>query len=384
MRPNFGCGIHDLVFEAIDSTTLQRIRSEVEEALRRYEARIDVLEVTVDEAATARRQAADRARVPRPQDQPDRQPRLPVLLPRGRSAMKPRHAPRLERRRTGDFERELRDARARVDSVLEPRRGEADFGRALLEDRRALQLRSRRAARPRGREDGARLSRLARRSGAAARPARMPVVFKLAETAREPVLASHPIKMQVDVGDATVTFETETDLQVIPGQLAAVVAVDPDDRRYYLPPPGLTSLDPLEPLPTAWKLKNFAAAKLEDASGRSGIGLRRRHARRDRRRNSFVSSRPRTIWSRSILRSRLVTASEPAPGSRKSRLSVRSMARGTCQEHILYIGDPELLNVEAKARVEVSRPRRRAAECDLGILGQERARRSARRRPALA
>ena len=53
MRPNFGCGIHDLVFEAVDSTTLQRIRSEVEEALRRYEARIDVLGVTADEDATA-------------------------------------------------------------------------------------------------------------------------------------------------------------------------------------------------------------------------------------------------------------------------------------------------------------------------------------------
>ena len=52
MRPDFGCGIHDLVFESLDSTTLQRIRSEVEDALRRYEARIDVLGVRVDETAT--------------------------------------------------------------------------------------------------------------------------------------------------------------------------------------------------------------------------------------------------------------------------------------------------------------------------------------------
>lgn len=53
MRQNFGCGIHDLVFEAVDTTTLQRIRSEVEEALRRYEARIDVLGITIDEDATS-------------------------------------------------------------------------------------------------------------------------------------------------------------------------------------------------------------------------------------------------------------------------------------------------------------------------------------------
>lgn len=52
MRPNFGCGIHELVFAAVDSTTLQRVRSTVEEALRRCEARIDVLSVNVDEAAT--------------------------------------------------------------------------------------------------------------------------------------------------------------------------------------------------------------------------------------------------------------------------------------------------------------------------------------------
>lgn len=52
MRPNFGCGIHELVFAAVDSTALQRVRSTVEEALRRCEARIDVLAVNVDEAAS--------------------------------------------------------------------------------------------------------------------------------------------------------------------------------------------------------------------------------------------------------------------------------------------------------------------------------------------
>src|SRR5262249_20092999 len=51
MRPDFGCGIHELVFTAVDAKTLQRIKSEVEDALRRYEARIDVLSVTVDEDA---------------------------------------------------------------------------------------------------------------------------------------------------------------------------------------------------------------------------------------------------------------------------------------------------------------------------------------------
>ena len=51
MRPNFGCGIHEMVFTAVDSTAIQRIRSLVEEALRRCEARIEVLAVSVNEAA---------------------------------------------------------------------------------------------------------------------------------------------------------------------------------------------------------------------------------------------------------------------------------------------------------------------------------------------
>jgi uncharacterized protein len=48
MRPDFGCGIHELVFSVIDSTTLQRVRSVVEEALREFEPRIDVLDVSPD------------------------------------------------------------------------------------------------------------------------------------------------------------------------------------------------------------------------------------------------------------------------------------------------------------------------------------------------
>lgn len=52
MRPNFGCGIHELVFTALDSTAIQRIKSVVDEALLRYEARIEVLAINVAEEAT--------------------------------------------------------------------------------------------------------------------------------------------------------------------------------------------------------------------------------------------------------------------------------------------------------------------------------------------
>jgi len=53
MRPNFGCGIHELVFAALDSTAIQRIKSEVQDALRRCEARIEVLGVTIEETPSS-------------------------------------------------------------------------------------------------------------------------------------------------------------------------------------------------------------------------------------------------------------------------------------------------------------------------------------------
>jgi phage baseplate assembly protein W len=50
MRPDFGCGIHDLVFTAIDTTALTRVEETVRDALTKYEARIELLKVRADPA----------------------------------------------------------------------------------------------------------------------------------------------------------------------------------------------------------------------------------------------------------------------------------------------------------------------------------------------
>ena len=51
MRPDFGCGIHDLVFASVDSTLVGRVAQHVQTALRRWEPRIDVhgVDTRVDE-----------------------------------------------------------------------------------------------------------------------------------------------------------------------------------------------------------------------------------------------------------------------------------------------------------------------------------------------
>ncbi len=45
MRPEYGCGIHDLVFDTVDARLAGRAAAEVRASLQRWEPRIDVTEV---------------------------------------------------------------------------------------------------------------------------------------------------------------------------------------------------------------------------------------------------------------------------------------------------------------------------------------------------
>ena len=52
MRPTFGCGIYDLVFEINSASTAGSVAQEVRDALLYFEPRIDVLDVQVQAAGT--------------------------------------------------------------------------------------------------------------------------------------------------------------------------------------------------------------------------------------------------------------------------------------------------------------------------------------------
>jgi phage baseplate assembly protein W len=54
MRPEFGCGIHDYIFETIDAFTMARLEQEIRTALDRWEPRIEVLEIDFDVSNAAR------------------------------------------------------------------------------------------------------------------------------------------------------------------------------------------------------------------------------------------------------------------------------------------------------------------------------------------
>jgi phage baseplate assembly protein W len=52
MRPEFGCDVHDLVFETIDAATVGRIDAAVRAALDRWEPRIAVEQIDFDLSRT--------------------------------------------------------------------------------------------------------------------------------------------------------------------------------------------------------------------------------------------------------------------------------------------------------------------------------------------
>lgn len=47
MQPGYGCGLHDMVFETINETTITEIRDVIERAILFYESRIDLKAIEV-------------------------------------------------------------------------------------------------------------------------------------------------------------------------------------------------------------------------------------------------------------------------------------------------------------------------------------------------
>jgi phage baseplate assembly protein W len=47
MRPDFGAGLNDFVFEGVNATTMHLLQTRVQEALVQWEPRIDVVDVSV-------------------------------------------------------------------------------------------------------------------------------------------------------------------------------------------------------------------------------------------------------------------------------------------------------------------------------------------------
>lgn len=189
--------------------------------------------------------------------------------------------------------------------------------------------------------------------GDAARPTRMPVVFNMVDKAPAAVDAPAPVRMQADAQGAAVVFETEKDVRVIPGRLEMVVATDADNDAIFLHMPGLTSIEPLDPLPTQWRLKSFAAAgstrlQLDPDAGLVAdmivdvAGSQYRIEKADKDIVTIDPPLPAGAGIETGTIAKKVTAFEPFDPQARNR-----------QKHAVYLGDLDLLNIEAEATVEV-------------------------------
>jgi len=52
MRPEFGCTVHDVVFDTIDAALIGKVQTAVHEALERWEPRIEVTSLDIDTSET--------------------------------------------------------------------------------------------------------------------------------------------------------------------------------------------------------------------------------------------------------------------------------------------------------------------------------------------
>lgn len=266
--------------------------------------------------------------------------------------MSARKAPRLDTRRQRDFERELLErARAWIpDWGVED--DERDFGGALL--RVAARFHA---------EVAERLDRAGEKmknglfdwlafTGAAARPARMPVVFRLVATAPGPVLADTGTRMQVEVAGEPVVFETSEPVRLVPGQLTRMVGADPALDALFLPPPGLHDLEPQPTLPPQWRLKSFAAPQATLLQLDPALGIA-----------------PDAVLAIGGAQYRVVSVKEDLVGIDPPVPPGDGFAAGTVvdrvaafrpfdgardvQEHVLYLGHGDLLNIESSALIDV-------------------------------
>jgi phage baseplate assembly protein W len=48
MRPEFGCAVHDLVFDTIDAAMIGRVETAIRTALDRWEPRIEIIDIDFD------------------------------------------------------------------------------------------------------------------------------------------------------------------------------------------------------------------------------------------------------------------------------------------------------------------------------------------------
>ncbi|RKT13291.1 putative phage baseplate assembly protein [Paraburkholderia sp. RAU2J] len=273
--------------------------------------------------------------------------------------------PTIDARRTQAWYEELRTRASAWLPEWQPSRIASDFGDALLriaarfdsEVTQRLDLVSTKAAL--GFLDWL---AIAPRAGQAAR---VPVAFKVADSAVATVFAPAPVRLQATTGDVPVILETETDLDIVPSSIASLVAVDPATDQIYLPPAPVLSLEAAAPAPMAWTLKSLAQGgngklQLSPALGLDvGTVLRRgdlEYRVAGDAVGDMVPIEPPLGTPNGALASAAAGTTAVAADSVFQAVTDFAPFDGTArgvQEHALYLGDENLLNMVSEGTFSV-------------------------------
>jgi phage baseplate assembly protein W len=347
MRPAFGCGIYDLVHGAIDMATIVRIKREVAEALRLYEARIDVLAVKVDASNLFNGNAQDRARLPRPPDQPARQLRLSVLLQGGALTRWPKACPWWIRAAPRSCARRSPGTRACLRLI-----GRASRRKAILAAPCSKSL-------P-GWPSTARAAWMRRRAGTSS-PFSTRSTWSRRPRSRRPRRSSSPwptratrrfsaparVQLTAESGDEELTFETRAAIDLTPARVGNLIIADPATDVIERAPPYVTrSVDKLQP-PTSYLLLSAVEAGATAIQLVQGVGIEPGDLLRlpggvyrvDKVKDGLVQ-----------LRDELVQG-VPAQTNVDKLIALESFAQRNLQEHAVYFGHKEMLKLDGAAAI---------------------------------
>jgi hypothetical protein len=280
--------------------------------------------------------------------------------------------PRFELRRRADLRDELI---ARAKAWLpdwRPRDTSSDFAGALLEI--AARLES---------EVAQRLDKMPEKMfrdflawlgvrGQAAEAARLPLVFHLTPNS-ERVLAEAPVRVQASPPPSSsggaaepITFETEKDLMIVPGTLAALVAVDPSEDAFYRAAASILSLDPPKPGPQSWTVKALAKANSTQIQLDPALGLDALPTLLDdtnhllyrvtAAQGGLVTVEPRVGVADAVFNG-TANAPQDLPANTVLKLAATfdpfGAAKRNRQEHAVYIGSESLLNLPTAATIQI-------------------------------
>jgi len=208
--------------------------------------------------------------------------------------------------------------------------------------------------------------------GEAAQAALLPLVFNLSANSAS-ILAQAPVQVQGSPPPSTtgaspepITFETEEDVMIVPGTLAALYAVDPAADAFYCAPDGFSSLDPPKPGPTSWTVTTLAPANSTQIQLDPPLGLDALPTlvhqptnlmyRVTKAQGGLVTVDPPVGVGDSVFGTTPTTPQDLAAGEILTLVTTFDPfgpAHRNLQEHDLYIGSESLLNLATAAKIGI-------------------------------